>query len=130
MSTVMNDSTVDQEAFYRRHWLEPIESQFSIFTKEGIDLFNEILSEFTKLKGIHLKHTSAAEKSYLQFCNGSTQLSAAGRIYIQTYAKLCSQLEEMASKIKEGGQEIPMRTACVLYMEELARFSRQRILKK
>ena len=126
----MNESTVDQEAFYRRHWLEPIESQFSIFTKEGIGLFNEILSEFTKLKGIHLKHTSAAEKSYLQFCNGSTQLSAAGRIYIQTYARLCSQLEEMASKIKEGGQEIPMRTACVLYMEELARFSRQRMVKK
>ena len=65
---------------------------------------------------------SETEETYIKYLKGSTKITENGRKYILTYARMCSQLEEITSGLEDPSGE-SMKRACVLYMEELSRFA-------
>ena len=66
---------------------------------------------------------SETEETYIKYLKGSTKITENGRKYILTYARMCSQLEEITSGLEDPSGE-SMKRACVLYMEELSRFAK------
>jgi len=141
LSPTMDQSINDQEIFYRKYWLEPIEVGFA--RKDQIENFIESLDEFVKLKTQTLTHVSGAETKYLKVMNASTNITPRGKQYLTTYAKLTSLYEKISmdnsekeGSISEAGGEPKepstehLLQASILIASELSKFVARKKLEK
>merc|ERR1719318_1367355 len=129
----MNQSIQDQELFYRKHWLEPVEANF--VGKDELDRFNQSLADFVKMKTETISHVSTSESTYLKTVNASRSISPKGKEYITTYAKLISLYEKIGMNLAENSdQNEPnkenMKEASKSICAEIAKFVSRKKLEE
>ena len=141
LSPTMDQSIQDQETFYRKYWLDPVEANFA--GQHQLHRFNQCLADFVKMKTENISHTSVAESTYMKMVKVSTSISPKGKEYITTYAKLISLYEKIGTvhsekeitKSKSNSEKLEptkenMQEASVSICAEFAKFITRKKLEE
>ena len=127
LAPVIDLSMEQQEEFHKTLWLDPVESFFP--GQENSAEFNKTLNEFVTERTKKSEEKSKGELTYEAAVKGSKFLSPESRLYITTYAKFITLLENITLGIAEEEKHKNIKASEIL-SSDLSSFIKIRSLKR
>merc|ERR1712126_101625 len=105
LSPIMSKTMAEQEKLFLSLWSDPVESFFRGNDQENLDKFNKYLHQFVTQESEKRKYVSKAESTYIAAMEGMKSVSPKSRMYITTYAKFISIMENVSKQLSKSGDD-------------------------
>jgi len=96
LAPIMNQNLEEQEEFYRRHWLLPLERRVGDQTS-----LNQMLVQFLAATTNESNRFVSAAEETAEKALKSSSITPEGQANIRTYGKFCSLFEEEVAKVDQ-----------------------------